>query len=262
VVRFHEGVAVDRPEGIRAVRSLLGSGKPTVGSWMQLADTNVAELMARAGYQWVALDLEHGHFSAHQLPDLFRAIEIGGALPLARVATPSVINCRQALDAGAAGVVIPMITSAAQLEPLVSGCHWPPRGTRGVGFCRANGFGARFEEYREEAQNALVIAQIEHVDAIGQLDSILTVDGLDAVIIGPYDLSASLGRTGDLAHPDVVSAIDAIRETCKRNAKPVGTHIVHPDPRMLNARIAEGYQFIAYGVDTVFLREAALAPRP
>lgn len=253
---------MNRLQEIQAVRSQLQAGKPTIGSWMQLADTNVAELMARAGYQWIALDLEHGHFSNHQLPDLFRAIELGGALPFARVATPTVINCRQALDAGAAGVVIPMITSASQLEPIVSGCHWPPKGTRGVGFCRANGFGARFEDYREEAQSALVIAQIEHVDAIAQLDEIVAVEGVDAVIIGPYDLSASLGRTGDLTHPDVVGAIEEIRSACQRTAKPVGTHIVSPNTDMLQMRINEGYQFIAYGVDTVFLREAAIAPRP
>jgi len=252
---------MNRLQGINAIRSQLKTGKPTVGSWMQLANADVAELLANAGYEWIALDLEHGHFSNHQLPDLFRAIEIGGSLPLARVATPSVINCRQALDAGAAGIIIPMITSAAQLEPLVGGCHWPPRGTRGVGFCRANGFGSRFDEYREEAQSALVIAQIEHVDAITQLDAILSVDGLDAIIIGPYDLSASLGHTGDLLHPDVVGAIDAIRSACQRASKPFGTHIVSPDTAMLAARIDEGYQFIAYGVDTVFLREAAIAPR-
>jgi len=253
---------MNRLQGIQAVRSQLQAGKPTIGSWMQIADTNVAELMARAGYQWIALDLEHGHFSQHQLPDLFRAIELGGALPLARVASPTVIDCRQALDGGAAGVVIPMITSASQLEPLVSGCHWPPKGTRGVGFCRANGFGAQFEDYREEAQSALVIAQIEHVDAIAQLDAIVAVEGLDAVIIGPYDLSASLGRTGDLTHPDVLGAIEAIRSACQRSAKPVGTHIVSPNTDILQMRINEGYQFIAYGVDTVFLREAAIAPRP
>lgn len=253
---------MNRLQGIQAVRSQLQAGKPTIGSWMQLADSNVAELMARAGYQWIALDLEHGHFSNHQLPDLFRAIELGGALPLARVASPTVINCRQALDAGAAGVVIPMITSASQLEPIVSGCHWPPKGTRGVGFCRANGFGARFEDYREEAQSALVIAQIEHVDAIAQLDAIVAVEGVDAVIIGPYDLSASLGRTGDLTHPEVVGAIEEIRSACQRTAKPVGTHIVSPNTDMLQMRINEGYQFIAYGVDTVFLREAAIAPQP
>jgi 2-dehydro-3-deoxyglucarate aldolase len=227
---------------------------------MQLADTNVAEILARSGYEWIALDLEHGHFSPHQIPDLFRAIELGGALPLARVASPTVINCRQALDAGAAGVVIPMITSSEQLRPLVQGCHWPPEGTRGVGFCRANGFGARFEEYKKEAKSALVIAQIEHVDALGNLDAILQVDGLDALMIGPYDLSASLGRTGNLDHPDVAGAIKAIHDACAKAKKPVGTHVVEPNPSLLRQRIDDGFRFIAYGVDTVFLRSAATMP--
>lgn len=227
---------------------------------MQLADTNTAEILARNGYEWITLDLEHGHFSPHQIPDLFRAIELGGALPFARVATPAIINCRHALDAGAAGIVIPMITSAEQLRPLVQGCHWPPKGTRGVGFCRANGFGANFDAYKQEAQSSIVIAQIEHVDAIANLDGILAVDGLDAVMIGPYDLSASLGRTGDLDHPDVVGAINAIREACRRAKKPSGTHVVDPNPSLLRSRIDEGFRFIAFGVDTVFLRTAAQLP--
>lgn len=251
---------MDRLAGITKLRLTLSTGGSSVGSWMQLADSNAAEILARNGYEWIALDLEHGHFSPHQLPDMFRAIELGGALPLARVAAPVVINCRQALDAGAAGVIIPMITSAEQLEPLVAGCHWPPTGTRGVGFCRANGFGANFDGYREEAQSALVIAQIEHVDAIKNLDAITSVDGLDALMIGPYDLSASLGRTGQLDHPDVVNAVNEIREACKRANKPVGTHIVDPIPTLVRQRIDEGFRFIAYGVDTVFLRSASSIP--
>ena len=255
-----KGESVDRLARINKLRSTLASGGSSIGSWMQLADSNAAEIIARNGYEWVALDLEHGHFSPHQIPDLFRAIELGGALPLARVATPAVINCRQALDAGAAGVVIPMITSAEQLRPLIQGCHWPPKGTRGVGFCRANGFGARFEEYQAEAQASLIVGQIEHVDAIKNLDSILAVEGLDALMIGPYDLSASLGRTGQLDHPDVVGAVNEIREACKRANKPAGTHVVDPNPALLHQRIDEGFRFIAYGVDTVFLRSASVFP--
>jgi len=251
---------VDRLAGINRLRSTLLDGGISIGSWMQLADSNAAEILARNGYEWIALDFEHGHFSPHQIPDMFRAIELGGALPLARVATPAVINCRQALDAGAAGVVIPMITSAEQLKPLVQGCHWPPTGNRGVGFCRANGFGARFEEYQNEAQSSLVIAQIEHVDAIKNLDAILAVEGLDALMIGPYDLSASLGRTGQLDHPDVVDAVTEIREACKRAKKPAGTHVVDPNTSLLRQRIDEGFRFIAYGVDTVFLRSASTLP--
>ena len=251
---------MDRLAGITKLRSTLTTGGTSVGTWMQLADSNAAEILARSGYEWIALDLEHGHFSPHQLPDMFRAIESGGALPLARIATPAVINCRQALDAGAAGVVIPMITSAEQLQPLVAGCHWPPTGTRGVGFCRANGFGSNFDAYRTEAQSALVVAQIEHVDAITNLEAITSVEGLDALMIGPYDLSASLGRTGQLDHPDVVAAINEIRTACERANKPVGTHIVDPNPTLVRRRIDEGFRFIAYGVDTVFLRSASAFP--
>jgi len=251
---------MNRLQAIRDIRARLSSGAASVGSWMQLADSNVAELLASGGYDWVALDCEHAHFSLSSYPDLMRAIEHGGALPMVRVATPTVINCRQALDAGAGGVVIPMITSAQQLGALVSGCHWPPKGTRGVGLTRANRFGADFDAYVAEAQEAIVVAQIEHVEAIAELPAIAAVEGLDAVMIGPYDLSASLGCTGDLENPRVREAIDRIRDACRTHGVPVGTHVVTPDPAALRSRIAEGYQFVAYGVDTTFLRSASGRP--
>ncbi|MEY2744244.1 MAG: hypothetical protein RJA65_247 [Actinomycetota bacterium] len=184
---------MNRLEQVRAVRTALRSGVPTIGSWMQIPDSNIAEIMGRAGYQWVAIDMEHGPVAVNQLPDIFRALELGGTLPLARVASPLPINCRQALDQGAAGVVVPMISSAAQLQSIIGECHWPPRGRRGVGFQRANIFGKFFDAYMQEAQESLVIAQIEHVDAVNNLDSIVKVEGLDAIMVGPYDLSKSKG---------------------------------------------------------------------
>ena len=191
---------MNRLEQVRAVRTALRSGAPTIGSWMQIPDSNIAEIMGRAGYQWVAIDMEHGPVAVNQLPDIFRALELGGTLPLARVASPLPINCRQALDQGAAGVVVPMISSATQLQSIIGECHWPPRGRRGVGFQRANVFGKFFDAYMQEAQESLVIAQIEHIDAVNNLDSIVKVEGLDAIMVGPYDLSASLGVTLSLIH--------------------------------------------------------------
>ena len=132
---------MNRLEKVRAIRTALRSGSASIGSWMQIPESNIAEIMGRAGYQWVAIDMEHGPVAVNQLPDIFRALELGGTLPLARVASPLPINCRQALDQGAAGVVIPMISSASQLQAIISECHWPPRGRRGVGFQRANVFG-------------------------------------------------------------------------------------------------------------------------
>ena len=104
---------MNRLERVRTIRKALNGGSAVVGSWMQLPDSNIAEIMGRAGYQWVAIDMEHGPVSVSQLPDIFRALELGGTLPLARVASPLPINCRQALDQGAGGVVIPMISSAS-----------------------------------------------------------------------------------------------------------------------------------------------------
>jgi 2-dehydro-3-deoxyglucarate aldolase len=228
---------------------------------MQIPDSNIAEIMGRAGYQWVAIDMEHGPVSVSQLPDIFRALELGGTLPLARVASPLPINCRQALDQGAAGVVIPMISSASQLESIISECHWPPRGRRGVGFQRANVFGKFFDKYLEESQEALVVAQIEHVDAVNNLESIVAVNGLDAIMVGPYDLSASLGITGEFENKKYLETLSRILAVCAKHKMPCGMHVVQPDTKMLEQRIREGYTFIAYGVDTVFLNLGATAPQ-
>ena len=252
---------MDRLERVRTIRASLRSGTSVVGSWMQLTDSNVAEIMGRSGYQWVAIDMEHGPVSLSQLPDLFRALELGGTLPLARVASPLPINCRQALDQGAAGVVIPMISSAAQLQAIINECHWPPRGRRGVGFQRANVFGKFFDAYVQEAQESLIIAQIEHIDAVNNLESIVAVEGLDAIMVGPYDLSASLGITGEFENKKYLETLSKILSICAKHKMPCGIHVVQPDPKMLEQRINEGYTFIAYGVDTVFLNHGAALPK-
>ena len=252
---------MNRLEKVRAIRTALRSGSASIGSWMQIPESNIAEIMGRAGYQWVAIDMEHGPVAVNQLPDIFRALELGGTLPLARVASPLPINCRQALDQGAAGVVIPMISSASQLQSIISECHWPPRGRRGVGFQRANVFGKFFDAYVEEAQESLVVAQIEHIDAVNNLEAIVKVEGLDAIMIGPYDLSASLGITGEFENKKYKDVLTKILEVCAKQKLPCGIHVVQPDTKMLEQRIREGYTFIAYGVDTVFLNNGASAPK-
>lgn len=252
---------MNRLEDVRKIRTALRSGSAVIGSWMQLADSNVAEIMGQSGYQWVAIDMEHGAVSLSQLPDIFRALELGGTLPLARVASPTPINCRQALDQGAAGVVIPMISSAAQLQAIINECHWPPRGRRGVGFSRANGFGKYFDSYIQEAQESFVVAQIEHIEAVDNLESIVAVEGLDAIMVGPYDLSASLGVTGEFENKKYLETLANILAVCAKHKMPCGIHVVQPETKVLEQRIRQGYTFIAYGVDTVFLNQGAAKPK-
>jgi 2-dehydro-3-deoxyglucarate aldolase len=225
---------------------------------MQIPHASVAEIMGQSGYDWVAVDMEHGAVSAHQLPDLFRALELGGTLPMARLAEGTVKDCKQALDAGAGGVIVPMIESASQLVRVRDACRWPPAGSRGVGFSRANLFGKFFDEYVQEAQAPLLVAMIEHINAVGHLDEILQVVGLDAIMIGPYDLSASMGLTARFDDDDFVATMRRIHELCRKHSIPSGAHVVMPDTDALRTRITEGYQFLAYSIDSVILREFQL----
>ena len=251
---------MNRLQKIRDVRQRLRSQGRSIGSWMQLPHPSVAEIMGQAGYDWVAVDMEHGAVSAHQLPDLFRALELGDTLPLARLAQGSTKDCKQALDAGAGGIIVPMVESARQLAEVRDVCRWPPAGRRGVGFSRANLFGKHFEAYREEAQEPLLVAMIEHIRAVECLDEILQVDGLDAILIGPYDLSASMGLTARFEEPRFREVMERIRVTTDARKIACGIHVVAPSAQELKQRIAEGYRFLAYSIDAVMLNGAAGRP--
>lgn len=250
----------DRHALINGVRKKLKNGLPTVGTWMQLPSTAVGEILGKAQYDWVVVDLEHGSMDVSQLPDIFRSIELGNSLPLARIATSSLKDAKNALDAGSGGVIVPMIESAQQLKEMVNYCCWPPTGKRGVGFSRANLFGNNFEEYLKEAQHPLIIAQIEHIRAIESLDEIIKTPGLDAVIIGPYDLSASMGITAQFENSRFVAALEGVKIKCAKAGMPMGFHIVTPSEEILREKIKEKYQFIAYSIDSVFLNKAIQNP--
>lgn len=243
------------------IRQKLKAGDVSIGSWMQIPSADVAEVMGKAGYDWVAVDLEHGAFSQDNLPDVFRALELGGTVPFARVAQASKKDIKCALDAGAKGIILPMIEMAEQLENALSWAYYPPKGTRGVGYARANLFGQEFDLYvRESVRNTLVVAQIEHIEAVHNLGEILAAKSLDAIMIGPYDLSSSMGLTAQFEHPEFVETLRSIREKAKDAGVPVGLHIVLPDGEILKEKIEAGYQFIAYGTDAVFLWQGAACP--
>jgi len=250
----------NRITAVNKIRKKLKGNEVSIGSWMQLNSPDIAEIMGQACFDWVAVDMEHGSISRRDLPNILRALELGGTLPLVRIAEGALSNCKQALDAGAAGVIAPMIVDAHQLETIISWCCWPPKGTRGVGYSRANLYGKYFDEYQNEAQAPLVIAQIEHINAIENLESILSVEGLDATIIGPYDLSASMGLTGKLDHPDVLDVCQKILVTCKNKNIPSGIHVVDPEEKKLKIAIDFGYRFIAYSLDAVFLHKNIINP--
>jgi 2-dehydro-3-deoxyglucarate aldolase len=251
----------NRVDAVARFRHRLAQGLPLIGTWLQVANSDYAEVIGDAGYDWAAIDMEHGAFSRHSLPDIFRALELGGTAPMARIANPDSSLCQQALDAGAAGVIIPRVETATQLESLIAACKWPPAGARGVGFSRANLYGKYFDNYKVESQMSFVVAQVESAIAVASIAEIAAVHGLDAIMIGPYDLSASLGRTGDLRHPEVQTAIQQVITACRSIGVASGIHVVQPSPSDLNDAIAAGHRFIAYGTDMLFLASRLKNPQ-
>jgi len=246
---------------INTILKKLKNGEHTIGSWLQISSPDVAEILGNAGYDWVAVDLEHGGFSRSIIKDVFRALELNNTVPIARVAQCSPQNIKEALDAGAQGIILPMIENKEQLEKGISWSYYPPKGNRGVGYSRANLFGENFDEYVEKfSSKVLIVAQIEHINAVANLDDILSVNDLDAIMVGPYDLSGSMGITAQFDHPDFINTLDAICKKTKQHTIPMGLHIVQPDKELLKEKIKQGYQFIAYGIDAVFLYNASKNP--
>ena len=240
-----------------SLKQQLKSGDVTVGSWMGLASAAIAEIMVDAGFDWLVVDLEHSTTGLKEAEDLIRTVDLKGGVPLVRVASNDPVQIKHVMDAGAHGVVVPMVGTAEDAKRAVDAVRYPPAGKRGVGLARAHRYGPGFEEYAARINDeAVVIVQIEHVDAVRNAEAILAVDGVDGSMIGPYDLSGSLGMPGRLDAPEVVAEVDRYLAASLAAGKPAGYHVVHPDHRLVAERIAQGYTFLAFGTDFLFLGNA------
>ncbi len=226
----------------------------SIGSWIQIGHPAVAEIMATAGFDWLAIDLEHSAITLREAEDLIRIIDIKGVTPFVRLSSNNSEQIKRVMDAGAHGVIVPMVKSAEDARKVVKAVKYPPVGERSIGLARAQGYGVDFQQYfKWQAEGTFVIAQIEHVEAVKNLRAILSVPGVDAYIVGPYDLSGSMGRPGVFDDPEFLSAMDNIRRVGAELGTPGGVHIVEPDADALQRCIKDGNTFIAYGVDTRML---------
>ncbi len=222
----------------------------TLGSWISIGHPAVAEILARVGFDWLVIDLEHSVIGIETAGELIRVIDLCGVTPLVRLTSNSPDQIKRVMDAGAAGIVVPMVNCAEEAARAVAATRYAPQGRRGVGLSRAQGYDAAFAEYLDwQRDGPVVIVQIEHQDAIPELESILQVPGVDGFIIGPYDLSCSMGIPGHFDDTRFQDALSSIKETGKRLGCPGGMHIVEPDPGQLVRTRSEGYTFVAYSVD-------------
>lgn len=240
-----------------SLRTVLRSGRPVFGSWVQFGHSAVAEIMAKAGFDWLGIDLEHSDIDLARAFALIQVVDLAGCTPLVRLSSNDPVQAKRMMDAGARGIIVPSVRSAAEARIAVEAVKYPPEGLRSVGISRAHGHGSRFDEYVQEiGDSSVVIAMIEQREGVDRVEEILDVEGVDSVLIGPYDLSASYGVIGELDHPLVQAGMRRVVATATAKGKAAGIHVVHPPVTQVADRLAEGFRFIAYGGDMLFLTPA------
>ncbi|MGD8406417.1 MAG: aldolase/citrate lyase family protein [Anaerolineales bacterium] len=237
------------------LRKRLKNGELVLGTILSLNSPAAAEILSQSGFDWIFIDAEHSTLDPHHLQAIFQAV--GDSTPcVVRIPLLDEIVVKKTLDAGAAGLLAPQIHNAEQAELLVKWGRYYPEGFRGLGFGRAQGYGLKVGEYLETAnQNILLSVQAESAQAVRNIENIVQVKGLDAMLVGPYDLSASMGLPGQIDHPDVQAAIQRVADVCKESAMPIG--IFGLTAEAVKHYIEQGFRFIVAGVDTVMLGNSA-----
>ncbi len=227
--------------------------KTILAAWQQLASPQVTIAMASMGFDWIVVDLEHSSITTQEAEAIFIAAERCNTKPFVRLPSADPYLARRLLDAGAVGLLVPVVESREEFDNFARHCFFSPKGKRGLGLTRANSWGGNLERYFEEFK-PIIIAQIETKKGAENITDILSSEFLDGIMIGPYDLSASLGTPGqfdDKSFKDICSSVTA---EAKNHKKIIGYHQVEPNSEMLQKRIEEGYDFIAYGTDIIALR--------
>ncbi len=237
------------------VKRLLRDGKPAFGTWLSTRDATLAEHLATVGFDWIALDLGHAAIDWRDAAEVVRAIGGQGGVPMVRVPGNTHENIQRALDAGAWGVILPMVCTAGEAESAVAGAKSPPVGVRSVGGERASlSFGTDAATYFERAnEEVVVVAQVEHAEAIRNIEKICQVAGVDACLVGPTDFLASIGKPPlhESKEPAYEEALKAVMAACRQFGVAPGLHVL--TGMTAARRIAQGFQLIAISGDVRML---------
>ena len=234
----------------QSIRLKLANSTPVIGSWLSIGSTTVAEIMANAGFDFLVIDLEHSPISIETAAEMIHVIDLCDCSPIIRIAEYSPATIKQVLDAGAHGIIVPNVDSAKLATDIIRATRYPPSGSRGVGLHRAQGYGTTFNEYYDSVnEQIVVIAQIESQVAVNNIEQIVAVDGLDAVMIGPYDLSADLGVPGKFDSEIFTTSVAKVIKAANVSDIATGIHVVEPDPATIKLYLESGHRFLVYSVD-------------
>lgn len=244
---------------VNPVKHALKAGQPAVGTWLSLGSITASRFMARAGFAWLTVDIEHSLVDWETATHMFASIADAGCVSLARVPGNRHDHIKRVLDNGAHGIVVPMVNTRQEAEEAVAAAKYPPVGNRSVGgSVHALNFQATPADYYARANDEiLVVLQCEHIQAVNDADDIFSVPGIDAIFVGPNDLAASM-RGKDGKNPSGASMTETLQRilaACKKNKVPAGLHCYSAEEAKM--RIAEGWQFIAIGSELRMMLDGA-----
>jgi 4-hydroxy-2-oxoheptanedioate aldolase len=250
---------VTSPTPDRTLRARVLAGETLFGLFLDLGSPLSAEICARAGYDWLVVDLEHGAATEADLVGLLQSVEVGGSTPVVRPQSGERLRIGRALDLGAAGIVIPRLESAAEVREAVSFLRYPPAGVRGVAL-RTRGAGLGTVPHAEIGrvdERILGIVQIESVGALGEADAIAATDGVDVLFVGPADLSHSLGVPGRFDDKTYLAALQTVVDACAAHGKAAG--ILVYDLAVVPRHLELGFRFVGIGADGALVASGARA---
>ncbi|MCV6629713.1 MAG: aldolase/citrate lyase family protein [Flavobacteriaceae bacterium] len=240
------------------LKNKLRNNQLTLGSWLTIPHQAVVEILGTAGFEWLTIDTEHSAVDIETVMNLIGHIQGNQMQALVRVSKNEEVIIKRVMDAGADGVIVPMIKNKEEAIQAVSFVKYPPIGKRGVGLSRAQKYGTSFPSYINWTnEESVVIAQIEHIEAVNNLEEILNVEGIDGIIVGPYDLSASMGYPGEYEREDVKNALSRVEQVAKEMNKPLGFHVIDSDHSKTMEKIDQGHTFLAFSLDFFFLGDKA-----
>lgn len=241
------------------IKRALAAGEASVGTWLSAGDVFLTRLLARVGFPWLTVDLEHSPFDWSHAATLFGVIADAGCVPLARVPKGSHDNIKRALDAGAMGIIVPMVNTAEEARAAIAAARYPPTGNRSIGGgLHMLNFGADAGDYFAKANDEiLVVLQTESPEGVANADEIYSLPGIDAIFVGPNDLKCQMRNSdGSDPTPDEFEAmLSQVLAAGRSAAVPVGMHT--PSPEEARKRIQQGWQFVAIGSDVKMLVEKA-----
>ena len=236
----------------------LAAGNVCIGATITIYSPPIAELLSRIGLDWLWIDTEHTALSLEEVSVILQATNGTNVSTVVRVPWNDKTLIKRAVDTGPDGILVPMINTAADAEAAVRAMKYPPAGERGAGIGRAQAYGMTIGEYLSTANDEVTfMAQIEHIEAVENIDAIVEVPGLDSVMIGALDLSGSMGKLGQTDDPEVEAAVQKVLASCRRAGIPCG--VVALGPEATNRRIAEGFTAIITGIDVLWFQGAARA---